>query len=231
MREVPANNTHTHKIIDGIVHSRPRPPPPPPRPFQFKAGTIEDRVWFIKKLKEVRDEIQEVENFLLHDMHLDTIKILRQQARASNEKGIVADKDQTSKARGAPPRTKRRTMGQKWGQNQTEQLRITARYALNTERRSTESMIRKVQGILNDKLLEAILNHKDPIQTTIRTRLQSLLEKLMTHLKSLGPVYILGGGSRKRRHGKRRKTRRKKKRRKRKSIKKRRKRGRKTRRK
>jgi len=89
-------------------------------------------------------------------------------------------------------------------------------------------LIKQIQRILQDKSLKDILNHNDPIEGTIRKKVQSLLEKLMTHLRSLGPQ-ILGGGSRKRRHGKRRKTRRNKKKRKKKTIKRRRKRGRKTR--
>jgi len=161
-------------------------------------------------------------------MPLEEIKVLRQKAQlTSNEKGVVAYEDQSSKARGAPPRQKRRAR-QTQAQNQADLEREEARRQLRREAATTQLMIKQIQKILQDESLKDILNHNDPIEGTIRKKLQSLLQRLITHLTSL-ESQNLRGGSRKRRHGKRRKTRRNKKKRKKKTIKRRRKRGRKTR--
>ena len=203
-------------------------------PVRFIAGTIEDHEWVAVKLNEVSEEIRNVEDFLLHAIPLNNIRVLRQQAQTSNKKGAVADEDNSSKRMGAEPRQKRRTMLKSRAQlSEALQLRIAAKQALNSERRSTESMIRNVRRILNNKSLEEILKrNRDPVTNdSLFNKLQSLLERLMAHLTSLGPEQTFsGGGSRKRRH-RRRKTRRNKKKRKKKTIKRHRKKGRKTRRK
>jgi len=206
----------------------------PAGPVRFIAGTIEDHEWVAVKLNEVSEEIRNVEDFLLHAIPLNHIRVLRQQAQTSNKKGAVADEDNSLKRMGAEPRQKRRTMLKSRAQlSEALQLRIAAKQALNSERRSTESMIRNVRRILNNKSLEKILKrNRDPVTNdSLFNKLQSLLERLMAHLTSLGPEQTFsGGGSRKRRH-RRRKTRRNKKKRKKKTIKRHRKKGRKTRRK